>query len=176
MLQMRHWQLEPPDGLNLPNWALPSWWTEVLFWCIVAILVSVCVGLIFRFLMAYWPTLNGANMISANRPISVAEHHSVSEWLKIAQEFQQQRNYGEASRALYMAMIERLQETQLVPNDESLTDGDYARKVDQFPQADSYKMLLYTHEYLKFGNAIISSEQFQACQQAYQTIEQGLNG
>jgi hypothetical protein len=43
--------------------------------------------------------------------------------------------------------------------------------VAYLPQADAYQTLLRTHEGLQFGNAMISSQQFNHCQQAYQQIE-----
>ena len=102
-------------------------------------------------------------------------YHSVADWLKVAREFQQQQNYTEACHALYMAMIERLQETQLVPKDTSITDGEYDQLIAPLPQSEDCRTLLQTHTQLKFGQKMISAERYQACQNAYQSIEQELS-
>jgi len=74
-----------------------------------------------------------------------------------------------------MAMILRLNETQLIPDDRSRTDGEYTRLVAQLPLAENYQTLLQTHEELTFSQATISADRFQRCQRAYIAIEQGLS-
>ncbi|MGF1514381.1 MAG: DUF4129 domain-containing protein, partial [Elainellaceae cyanobacterium] len=95
-------------------------------------------------------------------------------WLKRSRDWQRQGNYRQACRALYMAMLEQLDEAQQVPRSPSRTDGQYGDCVSSLPQSDAYRVLLRVHEQLCFGNVDISADVFQRCQQAYQTIEQVL--
>lgn len=172
-LQLSRWQ---EKGLDVPDWTIPYWWLQALFWLIVAGIVGLCLWQILRLLMLYWPTNMRARLRERDRfKATVQENRSISGWLQFAQDCQKQGNYSEACRALYMAMIARLNDMQLILDSHSRTDGEYTALVAQLPQSDNYQTLLQTHEQLKFGNAIISAERFQRCQRAYQAIEQGLS-
>ena len=165
--QLSRWQPEVPHGL-------PSWWLETLFWLIIGLLLCFSIWQLYRILTTYWPLTTSPEVISRKSNLLSHQRVSLANWLSAAQAFEQQQNYSEACRALYMAMIEKLQDNQLVPDDDSLTDGEYALKLTHLPHAGSCQLLLQTHESLKFGNALISAEQFQQCQQAYRLIEEGL--
>ncbi len=97
---------------------------------------------------------------------------SIADWIREAQHWQRQGNYQEACHALYRAMLQRLNDTHLIPYHVSLTDGEYRRMVEILPQSESYQTLLQTHEQFKFGNVSISLETLNLCQQAYRRIEQ----
>ena len=71
-----------------------------------------------------------------------------------------------------MAMLEQLHDKDYVPRKLSRTDGAYQECVQRLAKPDPYQLLLQVHEQLYFGSAEISSETFNRCQQAYQTIEQ----
>jgi hypothetical protein len=169
-----------PNLPNLPD--VPKWWfpenlLRVAFWTIV-IFASIWLGWqIWRLLSAYLNSLNPENARWLNRSSKGEAHdRTVATWMRQMQEFQRQGNYREACRALYMAMLQRLNDTKLLPHKSSRTDGEYLQVVQQLPQAQSYQTLISTHEQLCFGNTAISSEEFSICQRAYQEIEQGSEG
>jgi hypothetical protein len=96
----------------------------------------------------------------------------VSGWLRQVQAFQRQGNYAQACRALYMAMLQRLDDTKQVPQQASRTDGEYLQAIQTLNQPTPYQVLITTHERVCFDdNSTISSATFERCQQAYREIE-----
>lgn len=164
-------QVQPPNAPDVPNWGFLSWWLEAGFWTIIGLFV---LWLGFQIYLAVRSYLNRNQAQIAkllDRRSTAEKERTISGWVKSAQEFQQQGNYREASRALYMAMLQRLNETKLIPGDESRTDREYSRLVQLLPQAESYQMLLEIHELLYFSNLPISAEMFDRVQRAYGNIE-----
>lgn len=96
---------------------------------------------------------------------------TVVDWWRRSQKFYHQGNYAGAARCLYMAMLQKLHDTHLIPHQSSRTDGEYRQLTESLPQHSAYRVLLNTHENLCFGNADISLETFEDCQQAYREIE-----
>lgn len=173
MLKLNHWNPDVPD---VPDWSFAPQWLEVLFWILVVVVVGLFAWQLYGLFTRYWPTEFRDTLMGRSRSeTTTGPPPTIATWLKSAQSFQQQGNYPEACRALYMAMIVRLNETQLIPDDRSRTDGEYDALVTQLPQSEHYQTLLQTHEELQFGNVILSAERFQRCQRAYTAIEQGLN-
>ena len=173
MLKLGNWN---PDIPNVPDWSFPFLLLQILFWVVVVVLVGWCSWLLYQLLMRYWPAQFDPNLMGRSQAApSPRAPRSIADWLKIAQSCQQQGNYPEACRALYMAMIARLHDTQLIPEDRSRTDGEYHQLVAQLPQSEHYQTLLQTHEELQFGNMTLSGEHCQRCQRAYAAIEQGLS-
>ena len=160
-----------PNLPQTPNWAFPTWILEVMFWAIV---LSVTIWLswqLFRLLAPYWTRSQAQSAIQKLRTASKEEARSVAGWVRQMQEFQCQGNYREACRALYMAMLQRLNDTKLVPHQSSRTDGEYWQVVQPLPQSQAYQTLIRTHEQLCFGYGVISADVFDRCQRAYQEIE-----
>ncbi|NJN85773.1 MAG: DUF4129 domain-containing protein [Leptolyngbyaceae cyanobacterium SL_7_1] len=91
--------------------------------------------------------------------------------LRQAQQFYRQENYTEACRSLYLAMVQRLDETQRLPNEMSRTDGEFLRAIASFANPMAYRTLIATHEALYFGNSLLSEDDFHRCYQAFQEIE-----
>jgi hypothetical protein len=171
-LELRFPQIKPPDLPNAPNWSFPSWWLEAGFWLIVSIAVFWLIFQVYLWLRPVFDRNQSQLAKFLDRNSTHAQKdRTISGWVRLAQEFQQQGNYREASRALYMAMLQRLNETKLIPIDQSRTDREYARLVQLLPQADSYQMLLETHELLCFSKTPISAEMFDRVQRAYGNIE-----
>ncbi|MCU0550117.1 MAG: DUF4129 domain-containing protein [Leptolyngbya sp. Prado105] len=171
-LELRFSGVRPPDAPDLPNWGFPSWWWEAGFWLVIAFVALWLVFQIYCWLRPLFdPNQSQFGKFLDRRSTQPEKEHSISTWVKSAQEFQQQGNYREASRALYMAMLQRLNETKLIPTDKSRTDREYFRLVQLLPNSESYQMLLETHELLCFGNAPISAEMFERVQRAYGNIE-----
>jgi hypothetical protein len=89
---------------------------------------------------------------------------------------QRQGNYREACRSLYMALLQKLDEAQVIPQQASRTDGEYLQQIEtlyvrsRLSDVAPYRTLILTHEQLCFGNTEISDAEFRDCQQAYQEI------
>jgi hypothetical protein len=178
------WQLsqistEPTEtsGFQWPAWllALGSRFFQIVFWGLVA----VCgVWLVWQLLQAIFPTLKAWNQQWQKRwqrdrpiPTSPEAAFTAAGWVQRSQVYQRQGNYREACRALYFALLQRLNETQVVPQQTSRTDGEYLELLRNLPESQLYQLLITTHEQLCFNNAPVSSELLQHCQQAYQAID-----
>jgi hypothetical protein len=157
-----------PNAPSVPQ-ADFGWLKGVLWLCLFGI-VALVVYQLYRWLQPYL-NLSSARQWGDRHSSTPPGPQSIADCLKQARLFQEQGNYREACRALYLAMLLRLHDYQLIPTDPSRTDGEYDRMVAYFPQADAYQTLLRTHEGLQFGNAVISQQQFNNCQQAYRQIE-----
>lgn len=160
------------DRLDVPDWSPASWLLELAFWLIVGLLVA---WLGWHILYRFYPSLvrwNAQVQRSLNQPSPSRNFdRTVQDWLRRAQEWQQQGNYREACRSLYMAMIQQLNDTHQVPHAASRTDGEYLQLVRQLPDAGSYQMLIQVHEQICFGEGAMTSEIFQRCHQAFRRIE-----
>ncbi|HEY9905306.1 MAG TPA: DUF4129 domain-containing protein [Candidatus Sericytochromatia bacterium] len=174
------WELQTSRFVpNLPNTSSPSWlkspllWTiaKVAFWLVLAFLLSWAALQIMRRLSPYfygWRNQLHKSTDKARTPNSEA---SVTSWLQRSQKFQQQGNYREACLCLYMAMLQRLNDTGIAKDQASRTDGEYLQLVQQLPQPQPYQTLLMTHQELCFSNTEASRSLFDECQQAYREIE-----
>ncbi len=165
-------QVQPPNVSDSPSWRFLSRWLEAGFWLLVSLFTLWLIYQIYLWIRSYF-NRNSSQMAKflGRTAANAQKERTTSAWVKSAQEFQQQGNYREASRALYMATLQRLNETKLVPIDKSRTDREYSRLVQLLPQAESYQMLLETHELLCFSNTPISAEMFDRVQRAYGNIE-----
>ncbi|GAP98879.1 DUF4129 domain-containing protein [Leptolyngbya sp. NIES-2104] len=162
-------QIQPPNVPDPPNWS--SWWLEAIFWTIIVLFV-LWLGFQIYLAVRSYVRRNQAQIAKfLDRSATLEKELTIAQWVRTAQEFQQQGNYREASRALYMAMLQRLNETKLIPGDQSRTDREYSRLVQLLPQSESYQMLLEIHELLYFSNLPISAEMFDRVQKAYGNIE-----
>ena len=103
-------------------------------------------------------------------PAEQGSELSVTVWLQRSQAWFSKGNYREACRCLYLAMLQRLHDTGIVPHQPSRTDGEYLQLVKHLPQCQSYETLITTHKQLCFGNGEILSEAFERCRQAYREI------
>ena len=171
-LELRFPRFQPPDAPDLPNWSFLSLWLEVGFWTIVGVVVFWLMFQAYLLIRSYLNQNSAQFAKFLDRTAAGSrKEQTIAGWVKLAQEFQQQGNYREASRALYMAMLQRLSETKLIPIDQSRTDREYLRLVQLLPQSESYQMLLETHELLCFSRTPISAEMFDRVQRAYGNIE-----
>ncbi|NEQ27614.1 MAG: DUF4129 domain-containing protein [Microcoleus sp. SIO2G3] len=162
--------------LRLANTQLPNPNLQVspdlivtLCWAILAAIALWLIWQLFRLLSPYFWQNVAAQGRSLQR--STAKQRSAADWLRQAQQQQQQGNYREACRSLYLAMLMRLDETKQVPIAASRTDGEYLQCVRQLPRPQPYQLLIQMHEQVCFGNGTITIENFNACQQAYQQID-----
>ncbi|MEO1132882.1 MAG: DUF4129 domain-containing protein [Cyanobacteria bacterium J06639_1] len=156
--------------VDLPEWSLPDGLGRVLFWLLVAI-ASVAIGLyLARALPRWWSLLQPWRRAGVNRTTQVGEVSSTPEsWVRRALQMQPQGQYGEACRALYMALLQHWNDVQAIPFDSSRTDGEYLQLVDRLllPR-EACRTLISTHERLSFAGAIASANDYQLCYTAYQ--------
>jgi hypothetical protein len=155
----------------LPEGKIPPQLLEILFWVLVVALSAwLCWKLLPR-LEAFWLSIQRSSDPQNTRSMVEQQDYSVAHWLQKARDLQQQGNYRAASRALYMAMLQRLHDTKLILNHPSRSDGEYLGLTQQLPQPESYQTLIQTHEQVCFGNIEITEDAYLQCQQAYQEIE-----
>ncbi|MCY7366822.1 MAG: DUF4129 domain-containing protein [Chamaesiphon sp.] len=100
--------------------------------------------------------------------------YTVVELLNKSQQFQRDRDYTQASRWLYLAMLQRLNDASLIPHQFSRTDREYLQLLRTVPIIDIGEILVSIHEQLHFGNKQIELADFDRCQQAYRQIEDQL--
>jgi len=175
------WELQTSRfAPNLPDVSVPSWldsrvvWiiAKAAFWVILALLLSWAALQIMRLLSPYFYTLTNQLSQPADRATKTSDSElSVAGWLQRSQKFQQQGNYREACLCLYMAMLQRLNDTGLVPHQSSRTDGEYLQLIQQLPKPTPYQTLLVTHQELCFSNTEASRSVFDECQEAYREID-----
>lgn len=157
--------------IPIPNVQVSQNWIVTLCWII---LIAIALWLTWQLFNLLAPQLARPRAERLNAA-SVARSPSAADWLRQAQQQQQQGNYPEACRSLYLAMLQRLDETQQVPIAASRTDGEYLQCVRQLPQPQPYQLLIQTHEQVCFGTQPITIENFRSCQQAYEQIDRQSN-
>ncbi len=175
------WELQTTRfSPDIPNMSLPSWlkspllWLVVkaAFWVLLAFLLCWVAVQIMRSLSPYFYSLRNQLNQSADKATKTsASESSVAGWLQRSQKFQQQGNYREACLCLYMAMLQRLNDTGVAPHQLSRTDGEYLQLIQVLPQPQPYQTLLMTHQKLCFSHTEASLSVFEQCQQAYREIE-----
>ena len=100
--------------------------------------------------------------------------YTVVELLNKSQQSQRDGDYTQASRWLYLAMLQRLNDANLIPHQFSRTDREYLQLLRTVPIIDVGEVLVSIHEQLHFGNKQIEIIDFDRCQAAYQQIERQL--
>lgn len=164
---------------NISEKDLPSWWdnpiiltiAKIATWLLFACLLSWLGIKIIRILNPYiYDIRNTINLTTKTRE-KLEPELSITAWLNESQKFQQIGNYREAFRCLYMAMLQRLNDKEIILHQYSRTDGEYLKLIQNLSQPQPYQKLFMTHQQLLFANLEISASVFQECQQAYQEIE-----
>ncbi|WP_190511164.1 DUF4129 domain-containing protein [Oscillatoria sp. FACHB-1407] len=175
--QMGRWvqewfELQFSNTPDLPTGAAPNWPLETIFWIVTIAIVAWLSWYLVLFMQALLQNLNASQPWVESQRTKPKDNLPVSGWLRQAQAFQRQGNYAQACRALYMAMLQRLDDTKQVPQQASRTDGEYLQAVQTLSQPTPYQVLISTHEQVCFDdNTAISSATFERCQQAYREIE-----
>jgi Domain of unknown function (DUF4129) len=143
-----------------------------LVWLILAGLV-VWFG--YRVIYPYWQQWVQQNKQPKAAPVVPEKVFTVAELLTKSQQFQREEDYTQACRWLYLAMLQRLNDADLIPHQDSRTDREYIDVLNTVPIVNIGEILVSIHEQLHFGNRQIAIEDFDRCQQAYQQIEEQLN-
>lgn len=158
-----------------PEWNISPWLGNVLtfvFWLIVALVLAFILWRLWREFSPFiysWLFRGNNSFDAANQNRN--NDLSVARWLERSQQLYRQGNYREACRCLYLALLQHLHETKLIPHKFSRTDGEYLKLLrSTVTPVQPYETLITTHEQLCFGNAEILPENYQQCQQAYQEI------
>lgn len=161
---------------NLPDLGFSDRLLEVL-WPFLRAASWLLLGLVIIWVLwQLWLVLNPyiySLKFELGNPASktAAESETARDWWRRSQQFYQQGNYREATRCLYLAMLQKLHDSNVIPQQASRTDEEYRQLTQPLAKQESYQLLLNTHENICFGNADISPEVFQQCQQAYREIE-----
>ncbi|MGK7930307.1 MAG: hypothetical protein AB4041_02580, partial [Microcystaceae cyanobacterium] len=124
------WELQARNLFShspaLPNIALPNPSRLQLILQYILLIIAI-------FLIA-WGILRIVDLIKSYhlsqsstryQPQPSAPQLSAQEWLKRSQQFQQQEDYYQACRSLYLAMLHHLQDQNLLMMEKSRTDQEY---------------------------------------------------
>lgn len=152
------------------NWAWLEPVARGLFWLMVAGLALWLAWLLYQGVMAYLnrPKAPGVRQSQAIRAEALKQ---AAYWWKEAQRLAQQGDYAAACKALYMAGLSRLNDTETVIYRPSRTDGEYLSQLVDGSNRP-YALLIRTHERLTFGDGQATEETYQRCRRAYQEIAQ----
>ena len=175
------WELQTSRfSPDVPNASLPSWWNSPILqaiakaaiWALVIFLVIWVGWQLWRWLQPYVYSFTQ----QFNQPVTTAtktpaKELSVDSWLQRSQKFQQQGNYREACQCLYMAMLQRLNDSGIAPHELSRTDGEYLKIVRHLPKPKPYQTLLTIHQRLCFSKAEASTSVFVMFLHSYEVIE-----
>ncbi|MEB3340403.1 DUF4129 domain-containing protein [Okeania sp.] len=174
------WELQiakvDPD---LPEIDLPSWWdiftilmiAKIVAWLIFAGLLSWLAIKIIRIINPYFYHIRNSINLTTKTRENLETDLSITGWLNQSQKFQKLGNYGEAFRCLYMAMLQGLNDREIILHQSSRTDGEYLKLIQNLSQSQPYQKLFIIHQQLLFADLEISASMFQECQQAYQQIK-----
>ena len=169
--ELRFLQNNSDASDNLPTASGPNWLERGIVWLLVALLLIWVSWRAYKLVKAYlrnWRSRSGPGIKLGSA--AAGREPTVATWRRRAEETRRQGRYGEACRALYMAMLQRLHDTQVIVHQPSRTDGEYLQLVHHFSQPRPYQVLIQTHERFCFGNLAATAETFQRCQRAYQEI------
>lgn len=151
------------------NWDLLHLWGYGLSVLVLGGLIGLILLYVVRLVRQTWRVRSLVQRRSSQVPPASAK--SLADWLADARLAQQQGQYRLACQALYQAMLQRLDRQDNILFKSSRTDGEYLAILQQQPKADSYAVLIQTHEQLEFGQAPASEVDWTRCQQAYQTLD-----
>jgi Domain of unknown function (DUF4129) len=161
-----------------PNWLEPL--LIAIAWFLVAVFAF---GLLFLLSRWLWPLIqrwrHRGLKLSDGRQTEIARQGTVSSWLEQAQRLHASSDYAGACRALYMALLIRLDEGGWLRQDLARTDREYLRRIDALwvlakkplQLRTSFQQIFLTHEQIEFANRPTSAENYQTCQQAYNDLE-----
>lgn len=156
------------NGNEVPQ--VPEWLLKGLFWLMVVGAIGWAGWQLYQLLRPYW--VNYWRLQTRERwEEPPPAWKTAAEWLRQARAAQQQGNYREACRALYMATLQQLNDRGIILQETSRTDGEYLTLVQGLNLPPPYRVLIRTHERLCFDRVSISSEVYDRCWQAYQEIE-----
>ena len=148
-------------------------WQIIKFclWMIIALLLVWLTWQLWLLLRPYWKRWQRNDRpITPNTSIKI--RLSVTDWVERSQTARVEGNYRQAIFCLYQAMLQLLDERNIVPHQLSLTDREYRRSLLKTQiSSQPYEFLLSIHQRLCFSKAEADRSLFEQCQQAYKQIE-----
>lgn len=167
--------------LDAESWDLEFLKSELLWqiikfclWSIIAVLLVWMTWQLWLLLRPYWKRWQRPSDRHSpyNPPVKTPQLSAV-DWVERSQSARIEGNYRQAIFCLYQAMLQLLDDRDIIPTQLSLTDQEYQRflsqiQVSPFPP---YELLLSIHQRLCFSKAEANQALFEECQQAYQQIE-----
>ena len=165
------------SGINAP-----PWWGEVLLWTargLAFLLVLWVLYTLLQQLKAWRQWFDNKVSPSEVSPQPHPDITSVQDWLQQAAQAQSRGDYPAGCRALYMALLLRLEETGWIYCDHAHTNQEYLQRLEAqwilkakpTPVQATWRQIFQIHEVSYYGAAPVTAETFQDCQQAYQTLE-----
>jgi hypothetical protein len=148
---------------NLPN---PSfdWINFTLLWRITQVVLWVLIiSLIIWAAWQLWQLLSPSLYRWQEKPFGDKQNKlekasSALDWVQRSQQFQQQGDYNNAVRCLYMATLQKLSDRGIIPQQASRTDGEYLQLIQPLSHPQPYRFLLMAHQKLCFRNERASSD------------------
>ena len=151
-------------------------WQIIKFclWSIIAMLLVWITWQLWLLLRPYWKRWQRKNdrLKQDNTPVPVLKL-SAADWVERSQTARVDGNYRQAIVCLYQAMLQLLDERDIIPAQSSRTDEEYRRSLLtlQVSPSQPYELLLSIHQRLCFSSAEANQSLFEQCQQAYRQIE-----
>lgn len=164
-------KLSAPDrDLNLDFF--PAWLAPILINLAWLSLAAIVAGIGYYFVYPYlrlW--LEKLRPQPANPARDPIPEYTVAQLLDRSHQFQTAGDYTQASRWLYLAMLQRLNDAQIIPHRSSRTDREYLQVLSAIPTANVGEILVSMHEQLHFGDRQIPRTDFERARQAYQQLD-----
>jgi hypothetical protein len=162
------------DDRDLNLDIFPPWLGPLLVRLVWLLLAGLVIWFAYQIIYPYWQQWVRQNKQPKSELAEPVRVYTVAELLTKSQQFQQDGDYTQASRWLYLAMLQRLNDADLIPHQFSRTDREYINVLSAIPIVNVGEILVSIHEQLHFGNRQIASADFDRCQQAYRQIESQL--
>jgi hypothetical protein len=164
-------KLTTPDR-DLSLDIFPAWLAPLLTNLLWLTLAAMLAWVGYRFIYPYLrPWLEKLQQPAVNPASEAAPEYTIAQLLDRSRQFQTAGDYTQASRWLYLAMLQRLNDAQLIPHRSSRTDREYLRVLSAMPATNVGEILISIHEQLHFGDRQIPRADFDRCQQAYQQLD-----
>ena len=160
---------------NLFGWLDERWFQELVKFLLWTLLVVIILRLLWLLWQEFKPYIFW--LLTGKRPdlssslattkVPIAKEN----WTAKAEKYYRQGDYQQACLCLYQAMLQSVDQREIVYYQASLTDGEYGSLLRPLPFSASYQTLLNVHQDLCFGGIIASAETWQVCRAAYGEIE-----
>lgn len=181
------WQLKQLPAPKELGWEGPPSWLEALsIWIVRGMGLALGLLLLWLVIKRLWPWYQQWHR--ASQPATEVTQQtleptlSTAEWLLRAERAKNQQDYAQACRALYMALLLRLDSAGWLPRDAARTNQEYLQRLnalwalEQQPTAiyQAWRQIFQVHDQSYYGQQPIAVETFHQCQRAYQTLELAL--
>lgn len=166
---------------------IPIWWGDLLLWLsrgLAVLMVLWVVYVLYKQLQGWrrW-FAKKVNPNEASLQHLNSDTTTIQGWLQQSAQAQAQGDYSAACRALYMALLLRLEETGWLYRDRAYTDREYLQRLEAqwvlkakpISLQSTWRRIFQVHELTYYGSTSVAVETLQDCQHAYQTLDAELN-